>query len=156
MRRKIRQAKAQWEHKAQNKAESFVKRLCRQWRVQERIAAANKWAEGHPRRTAAMTIGALTGSLLFGILISIYMPQPSSDIVGDIENVQSMFTGLRSIQSGKDLHMSEVGQLALQGQRLKYELDSLVRIPVKTHLDSTLIIRKYRQLEMIVENLKHQ
>ena len=80
---------------------------------------------------------------------------PSKDIVGEIENVQPMFAGLQSIQNGKNVQVREVGQLALRGQQLKWELDSLVRIPIKTHQDSTLIIYKYRQLEMIVTNLKH-
>ena len=69
--------------------------------------------------------------------------------------LQPMFAGLQSIQNGKNVQVREVGQLALRGQRLKWELDSLVRIPIKTHQDSTLIIYKYRQLEMIVTNLKH-
>ena len=102
-----------------------------------------------------MTIGALVCSLCLGIVVSLYTPQPSKDIVGEIENVQPMFAGLQSIQNGKNVQVREVGQLALRGQQLKWELDSLVRIPIKTHQDSTLIIYKYRQLEMIVTNLKH-
>lgn len=158
MRKKIKRAKAakaRWEQEAKGKVESFVRKLSLQWKVQERIDAANAWAVKHPKRTAAMTIGALVCSLCLGIVVSLYTPQPSKDIVGEIENVQPMFAGLQSIQNGKNVQVREFGQLALRGQRLRWELDSLVRIPIKTHQDSTLIIYKYRQLEMIVTNLKH-
>ena len=154
--RRAKEAKARWENEAKGKVESFVRKLSLQWKVRERIDAANAWAVKHPKRTATMTIGALICSLCLGIVVSLYTPQSSKDIVGEIENVQPMFAGLQSIQNGKNVQVHEVGQLALRGQRLKWELDSLVRIPIKTHQDSALIIYKYKQLEMIVANLKHQ
>ena len=151
-----KEAKARWEQEAKGKMEAFVRKFSRQWKIQERIDAANAWAVKHPKRMAAMTIGALVCSLGLGIVVSLYTPQPNRDIVGEIENVQPMFAGLQSIQNGKNVQVREIGQLTLQGQRLKWELDSLVHIPVKTHQDSMLIVSKYRQLEMIVVNLKHQ
>ena len=154
--KRAKEAKARWEKKAKGKVESFVRKLSRQWKIQERIDAANAWAANHPKRTAAMTISVLVCSLGLGIVVSLYTPQPSKNNVGEIENVQPMFAGLQSIQNGKNVQVREVGQLALRGQRLKWELDSLVHIPVKTHQDSMLIISKYRQFEMIVANLKHQ
>ena len=45
--------------------------------------------------------------------------------------------------------------LALKGKAIKHELDSLVSLPFKTKNDSTEIIIRYRQLEMIVRNLKN-
>ena len=154
--KRAKEAKARWENEAKGKVESFVRKLSLQWKVRERIDAANAWAVKHPKRTATMTIGALICSLCWGIVVSLYTPQSSKDIVGEIENVQPMFAGLQSIQNGKNVQVHEVGQLVLRGQRLKGELDSLVRIPIKTHQDSALIIYKYKQLEMIVANLKHQ
>ena len=154
--KRAKEAKTRWQQETRDKVKSFVRKLSLQWKIRERIDAANTWATNHPKRTAAMTIGALVCSLGLGILVSLYTPQPSKDIVGEIENVQPMFAGLQSIQNGKNVQVREVGQLALRGQRLKWELDSLVHIPVKTHRDSMLIISKYRQLEMIVANLKHQ
>lgn len=153
--KRAKEAKARWEQETKGKLESFVRELSLQWKIRERIDAANAWAVKHPKRTMAMTISALVCSLCLGIVVSLYTPQPSKDIVGEIENVQPMFAGLQSIQNGKNVQIREVGQLALRGQRLKWELDSLVRIPTTTHQDSTLIIYKYRQLEMIVTNLKH-
>jgi hypothetical protein len=154
--KRAKEAKTRWEQETRGKVKSFVRKLSLQWKIRERIDAANAWAVKHPKHTAAMTVGALVCSLCFGIVVSLYSPQSSKDIVGEIENVQPMFAGLQSIQNGKNVQVREVGQLALKGQRLKGELDSLVRIPIKTHQDSALIIYKYKQLEMIVANLKYQ
>ncbi|MFC2511443.1 MAG: hypothetical protein ACFNWT_00260 [Prevotella denticola] len=154
--KRAKESKARWEREAKGKVESFVRKLSRQWKIQERIDAANAWAVKHPKHTVAITIGALVCSLGLGIVVSLYTPQSNRDIVGEIENVQPMFAGLQSIQNGKNVQAREIGQLTLRGQRLKWELDSLVHIPVKTHQDSMLIVSKYRQLEMIVVNLKHQ
>ena len=154
--KRAKEAKTRWEQETRGKVKSFVRKLSLQWKIRERIDAANAWAVKHPKHTAAMTVGALVCSLGWGIAVSLYSPQSSKDIVGEIENVQPMFAGLQSIQNGKNVQVREVGQLALRGQRLKGELDSLVRIPIKTHQDSALIIYKYKQLEMVVANLKHQ
>ena len=154
--KRAKEAKTRWEQETRGKVKSFVRKLSLQWKIRERIDAANAWAVKHPKHTAAMTVGALVCSLCFGIVVSLYSPQSSKDIVGEIDNVQPMFAGLQSIQNGKNVQVREVGQLALKGQRLKGELDSLVRIPIKTHQDSALIIYKYKQLEMIVANLKYQ
>ena len=154
--KRAKEAKARWEQEVKGKMEVFVRKLSHQWKLQERIDAANAWATKHPKRTVTMTISALVCSLGLGIVVSLYTPQPNRDIVGEIENVQPMFAGLQSIQNGKNVQVREIGQLTLRGQRLKWELDSLAHIPVKTHQDSMLIVSKYRQLEMIVANLKHQ
>ena len=45
--------------------------------------------------------------------------------------------------------------LALRGKAIKHELDSLVSLPFKTRKDSTEIIIRHRQLEMIVRNLRN-
>ena len=154
--KRAKEAKARWDQEAKGKMETFVRKLSRQWKIQERIDATNAWAVRHPKRTAAMTISALVCSLGLGIVVSLYTPQSCKDIVGEIENVQPLFVGLQSIQNGKNVQVRGIGLLVIRGQRLKWELDSLVHIPVKTHQDSMFIVSKYRQLEMIVANLKHQ
>ncbi len=44
--------------------------------------------------------------------------------------------------------------MARKGQVLKHELDSLVNLSSKTHEDSLMIVSKYKQLELIVNNLE--
>ena len=103
--KRAKEAKVRWEQEARGKVESFVRKLSLQWKIRERIDAANAWAVKHPKHTAAMTIGALVCSLCLGIVVSLYSPQSSKDIVGEIENVQPMFAGLQSIQNGKNVQV---------------------------------------------------
>jgi hypothetical protein len=72
-----------------------------------------------------------------------------------IAPVNPMFRGLQRIQDAKSYQVSQMEGLALKGKAIKHELDSLVSLPFKTKKDSTEIIIRYRQLEMIVRNLKN-
>ena len=56
-------------------------------------------------------------------------------------------------QQSEDL-LKSLEKTIEQGQALKHELDSLVRMPRKTHDDSLQIVIKYKQLELIVNNLE--
>ena len=62
---------------------------------------------------------------------------------------------MRRIQENKTYHVSQVEKMTMRGKELKHELDSLVRIPLKSHDDSVKIVVKYKQLEMIVKNLEN-
>ena len=61
--KRAKAAKARWEQEVKGKMETIVRKFSRQWKIQERIDAANAWATNHPKRTVAMTIGALVCSL---------------------------------------------------------------------------------------------
>ena len=71
-----------------------------------------------------------------------------------VEPVEPMFIGMQQIQNAKAYQVSQVEEMARKGQALKHELDSLVRMPRKTHDDSLQIVIKYKQLELIVNNLE--
>ena len=111
--KRAKEAKGRWEQETKGKLESFVRKLSLQWKIWERIDAANAWAVKHPKRTAAMTIGALVCSLCLGIVVSLYTPQPSKDIVGEIENVQHTErqerTGSRGRTTGSARTAAEMG-----------------------------------------------
>lgn len=156
MRKRIKKVKRQVDARVVGRAESLVRRLSEKWKLRERIGRANKWADAPRKQTMCMTIGALVFSFVLNVLLTLSVPREDTNIVGSIESVQPMFTGLQHIEDTKDYHLRQVDHLALQGQLIKSELDSLVRLPVKTHQDSMTIITKYRQLEMIVKNLKRQ
>ena len=72
-----------------------------------------------------------------------------------IEKVRPMFDGLQSIQDRKIYQIRQMEGLAARGQLIKKELDSLVKIPEKSHEDSVRIIVRYKQLEIIVGELKN-
>ena len=130
-------------------------RLFRRHQVRERIEQANQWALRHKRRTAAITVGLLSLSLLTGILTTAFGDSEETEPSFDgIAQVGPMFEGMRRINDNKAFQLSQVEQLSLKGKAIKHELDSLVRLPFKSHDDSVRIVVRYKQLEMIVNHLQ--
>ena len=133
----------------------FLWRLFRRHQVRERIEQANQWALRHKRRTAAITVGLLSLSLLTGILTTAFGDKRETEPSFDgIAQVGPMFEGMRRISDNKAFQLSQVEQLSLKGKAIKHELDSLVRLPFKSHDDSVRIVVRYKQLEMIVNHLQ--
>lgn len=133
-------------------------RLFTRFKCRERIAKANAWADAHRRETAAITVICLTLLLVIGVFTSltdVTEDQQESSFMSGIAPVSPMFRGLQRIQDAKSYQVSQMEGLALKGEVIRQELDSLVSLPFKTRKDSTEIIIRYRQLEMIVRNLKH-
>lgn len=130
-------------------------RLFRRHQVRERIEQANQWALRHKRHTAAITMGLLSLSLLIGILTTAFGDKEETEPSFDgIAQVGPMFEGMRRINDNKGFQLSQVEQLSLKGKTIKHELDSLVRLPFKSHDDSVRIVVRYKQLEMIVNHLQ--
>ena len=133
-------------------------RLITHFKFRERIAKANAWADRHRKTTAACTVVTLLLLLITGTISSptdTREQKQEQNIMEDIEQVGSMFRGLQRIQDAKTYQVSQIDGLAMKGKAIKHELDSLVKLPFKTKKDSTEIIIRYRQLEMIVKNLKN-
>lgn len=126
------------------------------YRLAARIRLANAWARRHPRRTFA----CVTGSLLLLLAGDIAMASMKTDNINEtdisrIANMKPLFDGFHEIQANKDMHRSTLLELTAKGQSIREELDSMIAIPHKTHADSIIIVRKYRQLEGIVKSLKN-
>lgn len=131
-------------------------RLFKKTRLRERISKANEWANDHVGTTASITISLLSLSLLAGIMVNILTPEDKENpSYESIVLVSPMFDGMRRIQENKTYQVAQVEQMTLRGKTIKHELDSLVRIPLKSHDDSVKIVVKYKQLEMIVRNLEN-
>lgn len=131
-------------------------RLFKRIRLRERIMKSNEWASQHIGTTASITLSLLSVSLLAGILITVLTPEGEENPSFEgIVLVSPMFDGMRRIQENKTYHVSQVEKMTMRGKELKHELDSLVRIPLKSHDDSVKIVVKYKQLEMIVKNLEN-
>ena len=135
----------------------FLWYLFKKTRCRERIEKANRWGEQHKGRTAAMTVGTLFLFLVIGSVTSLTdSDNPEIDIMDGIAEVSPMFQGLQQIQDAKAYQLSQVERLTMRGKALKRELDSLIRVPVKSHEDSLQIIIKHRRLELIVKNLENR
>lgn len=130
-------------------------RLFKKIRLREQVDKANAWAANHLPRTITFTIVALSLSLAIGVVRTITLEEeentPSFD---DIASVKPMFDGMRRIQANKAYQMAQMEDLTYRGNDLKLELDSLIRIPIKSHDDSVQIVIKVKQLEIIVDNLE--
>lgn len=104
-----------------------------------------------------ITVGCLLFSLILGAFLTLGKESDSSDnFLYGVEPVESIFQGMQQIQNAKAYQISQMQALASKGQLLKHELDSLVRLSDKSHKDSVQIISKYKQLEIIVNNLEGQ
>ncbi len=131
--------------------------LFKRARLRERTEKANRWAESHKRQTAIITIGSLSLMLVVGTAMTFLGGHEKDDnILEGITPVAPMFHGLQQIQDTKAYQTALLDRMALDGQSLKRQLDSLVRIPEKTRKDSLQILIKHRQLEIIVEKLENK
>lgn len=126
----------------------------KRWRIAARIRLANSWATKHPKKTFGYVVGALLMVLLVDIAFTGASAEMNNPDLARIANVEPIFNGFRTIQANKDAHRKTVLELTSQGQTIRHELDSLIRIPVKSHADSIGIINRYNRLENIVNSLK--
>lgn len=131
-------------------------RLFVRWKIRERIAIANKWADDNRDDTMLITVGCLLFSLIIGAFLTLGTDNDDSDnFMNGVEPVESLFQGMQQIQNTKAYHIAQLNEMARKGQVLKHELDSLVRLSDKTHDDSLKIVSKYKQLELIVNNIEN-
>ena len=129
--------------------------LVKKSRLREKTRMANEWAGEHKGSTATATLGLLSLSLLVGIMmLFIGADEDGEPSLEGIASVSPMFNGMRRIQENKNYEVSQVEQMTMRGKEIKQELDSLIRIPLKSHDDSVQIVIKYKQLEMIVRKLE--
>lgn len=104
-----------------------------------------------------MTVCTLFLLLVCGTAMTFFgSKEDEENILSDITPVNPMFQGLQRIQDAKAYQTAWLDRMALDGQRLKRQLDSLIRIPDKSHDDSLQILIKHRQLEIIVDNLDNR
>jgi len=126
----------------------------RKYRLAARVRIANSWATRHPKRTFGYVVGTLLTVLVCDVMVTGLRAEMKEPDVNVIANVEPVFNGFRTIQANKDTHRRAVLEMAVKGQAIKHELDSLIAIPHKSHADSIGIIRRYGSLENIVKSLK--
>ena len=126
----------------------------KRWRIAARIRLANSWATKHPKKTFSYVVGTLLMVLLVDVAFTGARAEMNNPELTRIANVEPIFNGFRTIQANKDNHRKAILELTSKGQTIRQELDSLIRIPVKSHADSIDIIKRYNRLENIVKSLK--
>lgn len=124
------------------------------WRIAARIRLANSWATKNPKKTFGYVVGTLLMVLLVDVAFTWARAEMNNPELARIANVEPIFNGFRTIQANKEAHRKTILELTSQGQSIRQELDSMIRIPVKSHADSIGIIKRYNSLENIVKSLK--
>ncbi len=133
-----------------------VKSFFGKFKIKEKIAKTNEWAEANKKRTCVITVSILMLSLILGSWLTLTASQNESQMLSGLSEVQPMFDNMHRIQKVKNMQVEQTTEITNKGKQLKHELDSLVALPVKTHKDSTDIIVKYRQLEIVVDCLENK
>lgn len=133
-----------------------IKSLTDKLKLSEKIAKANQWADKHKKRVSVITISLLMLSLIIGSWLTLTSTYNEADMLSDFTEVKPAFDGIRRIQRLKSMQVDQTVELTNKGQQLKHDLDSLVRLPVKSHQDSVDIVVKYRQLELVVKYLDNK
>ena len=133
-----------------------IKSLTDKFKLKDKIAKVNQWADKHKKRVSVITISMLMLSLIVGTWLTLTSTYNESDMMTGLSDVKPAFDGIRHIQHLKSMQVDQTVELTNKGQQLKHDLDSLVRLPVKNHKDSVDIMVKYRQLELVVKYLDNK
>ena len=133
-----------------------IKSLTDKFKLREKIDKANQWADKHKKRVSVITISMLMLSLIVGTWLTLTSTYNESDMMTGLSDVKPAFDGIRRIQRLKSMQVDQTVELTNKGQQLKHDLDSLVRLPIKSHQDSVDIVVKYRQLELVVKYLDNK
>ena len=133
-----------------------IKSLTDKFKFKDKIAKANQWADKHKKQVSVITISMLMLSLIIGSWLTLTSTYNEADMLSDFTEVKPAFDGIRRIQRLKSMQVDQTVELTNKGQQLKLDLDSLVRLPVKSHQDSVDIVVKYRQLELVVKYLDNK
>lgn len=96
-------------------------------------------------------VGSLLAITAGTIAIDSERAEPQLPGMGVMADMEPVFSGFRTIQAGKNIHLHTLQELTLAGQEIHEELDSMIAIPHKTRSDSIHIIQSYRRLENIVK-----
>ena len=138
------------------KIAASIKSLTDKFKLKDKIAKANLWADKHKKRVSVITISMLMLSLVIGSWLTLTSTYNEADMLSNFTEVKPAFDGIRRIQRLKSMQVDQTVELTNKGQQLKHDLDSLVRLPIKSHQDSVDIVVKYRQLELVVKYLDNK
>ena len=134
----------------------FKRTKANKFKLREKIDKANQWADKHKKRVSVITISMLMLSLIIGSWLTLTSTYNEADMLSGFTEVKPAFDGIRRIQRLKSMQVDQTVELTNKGQQLKHDLDSLVRLPIKSHQDSVDIMVKYRQLELVVKYLDNK
>lgn len=118
-------------------------------RLRARIRWANIWGRNHPKKLmvyySTFAIALLSGT----VLIDFLTPKAKSQDLLGLQSIPKMDHRLQSLNNSEiqtEKIKMELATLGQKGLIIYNELDSLMKLPVKTHEDSVRIITNYNIL----------
>lgn len=118
-------------------------------RLKGRIRWANIWAKSHPKRLMFNYSAFAVLLLGFTLLFDGYQLSKNNDDTQGLHSIPSMRHRLQSLNNSEIQHekiRQGITALGQKGMKIYNELDSLMKLPNKTHEDSVRIYRNYEIL----------
>ena len=136
----------------------ILARLGERLRLSVRIRWANQWAKRHPKRL--MIYYFTFAVLLLGctLLIDGFKTNNKADTLG-LKSIPSMRHRLQSLNNTEvknERIRQEIHALGKKGMKIYNELDSLMKLPAKTHEDSIRIVHNYNILNQTFNANGHE
>lgn len=132
-----------------------IARFGERLRIAARVRLANRWARKNPKRVMTFYLSFAFCLLAFSILLDFLPRETKETETLGIETIPSMshrFQSLNSTEINNERIKREVAQFGQMGMMLYNELDSLLRLTVKTHEDSVRIAKNYKILNDTFNN----
>lgn len=130
-------------------AHTVADRIDAKWHVREHAVNVNEWAEENPKRFFRISMTAIV-VIFIGGCISIYFSNNNFIKPENVENFQEIpnIASVFDMQNINDARVMTIKdkytQTVEQIQQVSHELDSLMKLPERSHADSVRISRLYR------------
>ena len=137
----------------------IIVRLGERSRIRVRIRLANKWAKRHPKKLMIIYSTFTVVLLGFTLLFDGYNSHKKSEDNLGLNSIPSMRHRLQSLNNTEiqqERIRQEVHALSQKGMTIYNELDSLIKLPVKTHDDSIKIVQNYNILNKTFNTNAHE
>lgn len=130
--------------------------------IPNKVERLNEYANANKQQTIYLTLGILFSLFILSTALtcSRYNRQATNEEavlpLNQIEDISSVIEGKQRIEEVKRQHANALTSLITEGKRVRQELDSLMALPTKSHQDSLEIIRKHKQLQIIVNHINEK
>ncbi|MDE6009130.1 MAG: hypothetical protein K2G90_07980 [Muribaculaceae bacterium] len=155
LKKKFRESKRKIGNGVESLLRPLMSKAGARLRLAPRIRLLNSRASKNPKRTFAIVFSTLLIIFLADLSLTLFNPVKPAGPNIDIASIDTVFNGFRTIQENKDIHRKTLSDMALSGNVIRHQLDSLIALPVKTRADSIQIRMNYLKLERIVKTLKN-
>lgn len=122
-------------------------------RLGARVRLMNIRATANPRKYMLRFLSVFGILLVINILLCFLPTSEKDNSDFGIATVSPAMNGFNQLQNMKDSHDEDLKEMRLKAVVLKHDLDSLIAIEHKTYDDSLKIMKKHRQVQIIVNNL---